>query len=211
VRWAQSEAGSLVGQGFVESWNGRRARATRKLVQEPLSSSAFVRPRAVSEHAEWPCRVHYTLVRALIAVALPLSLPPAPKAATLVVAPKCWGPEDRSRSFNGTMSTSGGTIQEQIGRRGSERVIQSSYGAVEASGKKRRSVGRGASHAHRADASTSPANVDAREDQPQPPASAAAIERRVHPCRRVRALDRALRLKEATVLFGVRLPRSAGL
>src|SRR5215216_3700535 len=43
-------------------------------------------------------------------------------------APECWGTEDRSRSFSGTMSTSGGTIVEQIGRRGSERVVQKSYG-----------------------------------------------------------------------------------
>ncbi len=50
------------------------------------------------------------------------SSPPPP------IAPDCWGAEDRSRSFHGTMSTSGGTIQEQIGSRGSERVIQSSYG-----------------------------------------------------------------------------------
>ena len=129
----------------------------------------------------------------------------------MTAAPECWGAEHRSRSFNGTMSTSGGTIQEQIGRRDGERVIQSSYGVVEASGKSVGRWGAAHAHAHRADASTSPANVDAREDQPQPPASAAAIERRVHPCRRVRALDRALRLKEATVLFGVGLPRSAGL
>lgn len=65
------------------------------------------------------------MVRAMIAVALTLSLA---AARPVVVAPECWGAEDRSRSFSGTMSTSGRTIQEQIGRRGSERVIQSSYG-----------------------------------------------------------------------------------
>ena len=73
--------------------------------------------------------VNRLVVLQAMAVALPLSLASArPGAAMLVVAPECWGAEDRSRSFNGTMSTSGGTIQEQIGRRGSERVIQSSYG-----------------------------------------------------------------------------------
>jgi hypothetical protein len=46
----------------------------------------------------------------------------------LVVAPECWGAEDRSRSFSGNMTTSGGTIVEQIGRRGSERVVQKSFG-----------------------------------------------------------------------------------
>jgi hypothetical protein len=45
----------------------------------------------------------------------------------LMVAPESWGTEDRSRSFNGTMTTSDGTIRE-IGRRGSERVVQKSYG-----------------------------------------------------------------------------------
>lgn len=47
---------------------------------------------------------------------------------TLMVAPECWGTEDRSRSFSGTMTTSGGAIVEQSGRRGSERVVQKSYG-----------------------------------------------------------------------------------
>ena len=61
----------------------------------------------------------------MIAVALTLSLA---AARPPVVAPECWGAEDRSRSFSGTMSTSGRTIHEQIGRRGSERVIQTSYG-----------------------------------------------------------------------------------
>src|ERR1044072_9599345 len=49
--------------------------------------------------------------------------PPMP-----IVARYCWGAEDRSGSFSGTISTSGGTIQEQIGRRGRDRVIQSSLG-----------------------------------------------------------------------------------
>ena len=43
-------------------------------------------------------------------------------------APECWGAEDRSRSFSGTMTTNGGAVVEQIGRRGSERVVQKSYG-----------------------------------------------------------------------------------
>jgi len=53
---------------------------------------------------------------------------PHPEPSTQAVAPECWGAEDRSGSFSGTMSTSGGRIQEQIGRRGRERVIQSSVG-----------------------------------------------------------------------------------
>ena len=53
---------------------------------------------------------------------------PHPEPSTQAVAPECWGAEDRSGSFSGTMSTSGGRIQEQIGRRGRERVIQSSLG-----------------------------------------------------------------------------------
>lgn len=51
-----------------------------------------------------------------------------PERSTPPVAPECWGAEDRSGSFSGTLSMSGGRIQEQIGRRGSERVIQSSFG-----------------------------------------------------------------------------------
>src|SRR5690242_5335504 len=43
-------------------------------------------------------------------------------------APTCWGAEDRSRSFDGTISTTDGAILEQIGRRGSERIVQKSYG-----------------------------------------------------------------------------------
>ena len=53
---------------------------------------------------------------------------PHPVPSTPAFAPQCWGAEDRSGSFNGTLSMSGGTIQEQIGRRGRERVIQSSFG-----------------------------------------------------------------------------------
>ena len=41
---------------------------------------------------------------------------PHPEPSTQAVAPECWGAEDRSGSFGGTMSTSGGRIQEQIGR-----------------------------------------------------------------------------------------------
>jgi len=33
-----------------------------------------------------------------------------------IAARQCWGAEDRSGSFSGTLSMSGGTIQEQIGR-----------------------------------------------------------------------------------------------
>ena len=53
---------------------------------------------------------------------------PHPEAPLPVVAPECWGAEDRSGSFSGTISTNGGTIQQQIGRRGAERVIQTSFG-----------------------------------------------------------------------------------
>jgi predicted nucleic acid-binding Zn-ribbon protein len=45
-------------------------------------------------------------------------------------APECWGTEDRSRSFSGTMTTNGGAVVEQIGRRGSERVVQKAFGAL---------------------------------------------------------------------------------
>jgi predicted nucleic acid-binding Zn-ribbon protein len=55
---------------------------------------------------------------------------PLPQPATMIVARDCWGAEDRSGSFSGTMSTSGGKIQEQIGRRGRDRVIQSSLGGL---------------------------------------------------------------------------------
>jgi phage shock protein A len=44
------------------------------------------------------------------------------------VAPECWGTEDRSRSFSGSMTTNGGAVVEQIGRRGSEGVVQKSFG-----------------------------------------------------------------------------------
>lgn len=70
----------------------------------------------------------HTLVRATIAVALTVPLAPRPVAAMLFVAPECWGAEDRSSSFNGQMTTNGGTIVEQIGRRGSERVVQTHFG-----------------------------------------------------------------------------------
>src|ERR1044072_888129 len=53
---------------------------------------------------------------------------PRPDPQMPIVGRDCWGAEDRSRSFSGTMSTTGGTIQEQIGRRGRDRVIQSSLG-----------------------------------------------------------------------------------
>jgi hypothetical protein len=46
--------------------------------------------------------MQHTLVRTMIAVALILSLPARAVAAMLVVAPECWGAEDRSRSFNGS-------------------------------------------------------------------------------------------------------------
>jgi hypothetical protein len=72
--------------------------------------------------------MQHTLIRAMFAVALTMSLAARPVAATPFVAPDCWGAEDRSRSFNGSLTTNGGTIVEQIGRRGSERVIQKSYG-----------------------------------------------------------------------------------
>lgn len=55
-----------------------------------------------------------TLRRAMIAVALILSVPARPVAAMLVVAPECRGAEDRSRSFSGTMSTSDGMIQAHL-------------------------------------------------------------------------------------------------
>ena len=59
----------------------------------------------------------------MLAVALTL-------IAQQVVAPDCWGAEDRWRSFNGSMTTNGGVIVEQIGRRGSERVIQKRFGEL---------------------------------------------------------------------------------
>jgi hypothetical protein len=74
--------------------------------------------------------MQHTLIRAMFAVALTMSLAARPVAATPFVAPDCWGAEDRSRSFNGSMTTNGGTIVEQIGRRGSERVVQKSYGGL---------------------------------------------------------------------------------
>src|ERR1044071_4559193 len=45
-------------------------------------------------------------------------------------APECWGTEDRYRSFSGSMTTNGGEVVEQIGRRGSERVLQKKYGEL---------------------------------------------------------------------------------
>jgi hypothetical protein len=72
--------------------------------------------------------MQHTLVRAMIAVPLTLSLAAHPVAALLLVAPECWGAEDRSRSFIGSMTRNDGAIVEQIGRRGSERVVQKSFG-----------------------------------------------------------------------------------
>ena len=46
------------------------------------------------------------------------------------MVPQCWGTEDRSGSFSGSMTTNGGVVVEQIGRRGSERVFQKAYGAL---------------------------------------------------------------------------------
>jgi predicted nucleic acid-binding Zn-ribbon protein len=68
------------------------------------------------------------LLQVSLPVATAFAAPPQPQPAMLIVAPECWGAEDRSRSFNGTMTTSGGSIQEQIGRRGSERVVQTHFG-----------------------------------------------------------------------------------
>lgn len=65
---------------------------------------------------------------AIVGFAFLIFTGPLPEPVMLIAAPDCWGAEDRSRSFNGTMSTNGGTIQEQIGRRGRDRVIQSSLG-----------------------------------------------------------------------------------
>lgn len=44
------------------------------------------------------------------------------------VPSQCWGAEDATRSFSGTMSTTNGVILEQIGRRGEDRVVQKSFG-----------------------------------------------------------------------------------
>jgi SMC interacting uncharacterized protein involved in chromosome segregation len=64
----------------------------------------------------------------MIIIPLVLSLAAHPVAAMRFVAPECWGAEDRSRSFSGSMTKNDGTIVEQIGRRGSERVVQKLFG-----------------------------------------------------------------------------------
>ncbi len=60
----------------------------------------------------------------------PLSLLLASAALLRTAIPQCWGAEDRSGSFSGSMTTNAGAIVEQIGRRGGERVVQKSYGEL---------------------------------------------------------------------------------
>jgi len=48
--------------------------------------------------------------------------------ANATVDQECWGMEDRSRPLNGSMTSNGGVVVEQIGRRGSERVVQKAFG-----------------------------------------------------------------------------------
>jgi predicted nucleic acid-binding Zn-ribbon protein len=52
----------------------------------------------------------------------------APSAAVVLAAEPCWDSASDERSFSGTISMSGRTIHEQIGRRGDDRVIQTRLG-----------------------------------------------------------------------------------
>jgi beta-lactamase regulating signal transducer with metallopeptidase domain len=91
------------------------AAAKPAAVAPPVAPVAVVAPRVIAQR---------TVVPAPITPVVTAAYQEPPMQA---VAPECWGAEDRSRSFNGTMSTNGGTILEQIGRRGRERVIQRSF------------------------------------------------------------------------------------
>jgi beta-lactamase regulating signal transducer with metallopeptidase domain len=54
----------------------------------------------------------------------------APSAAVVLAAEPCWDYASDERSFSGSISMSGRTIHEQIGRRGDDRVIQTRLGDV---------------------------------------------------------------------------------
>ena len=64
----------------------------------------------------------------VILLSAALSVDAASQPPRRAAVPECWGAEDRSRSFTGQMTTNEGTIREQIGARGTERVVQKVYG-----------------------------------------------------------------------------------
>jgi predicted nucleic acid-binding Zn-ribbon protein len=55
----------------------------------------------------------------------------APGAAVVIAAEPCWDSASDDRSFSGSISMSGRTIHEQIGRRGNDRVIQTRIGDLQ--------------------------------------------------------------------------------
>jgi beta-lactamase regulating signal transducer with metallopeptidase domain len=120
--------------------NRQRPVARRTIVPATVAfaltlSLAAARPVARVQPISLEAPVTSTAETAVTATAAPTvkptvtpTVPPTVTAALGTVAAECWGMEDRSRDFRGSMSTRGSTIYEQIGRRGTDRVIQTTFG-----------------------------------------------------------------------------------
>jgi beta-lactamase regulating signal transducer with metallopeptidase domain/predicted nucleic acid-binding Zn-ribbon protein len=101
---------------------------------QPAASSPAVSPAAVPAPATTkPATASREIVAPGPLVTTREAEPRVPVTQSPPEAPRaleCWSERGDSRSFSGSMSMSGTTIYEQVGRRGRERVIMKSFGDV---------------------------------------------------------------------------------